>query len=219
MRSNDSPQPLFAALPMERRIVELTILWEVSRALQDTHDEEKALYSILVGVTYDRGLGFNRAFILLVDREERHLSGRLAIGPSSSEEAATIWQDLREKHMTLGELLRSIHETGIKRDLKVNGIVSRFQIPLSESQNPLVRIMRSHEACLAASGAFVPHGFPREQVRAPVILNTAYSSYQDYFLTWAADGYIIKSADLKPLKAKIREVLEARGAAQTGRTE
>jgi DNA-binding response OmpR family regulator len=45
----------------------------------------------------------------------------------------------------------------------------------------------------------------------PVILNTAYSSYRDNYLTWAADAYVVKSADLGELKAKIREVLEKRG--------
>jgi len=29
-----------------------------------------------------------------------------------------------------------------------------------------------------------------------VILNTAYSQYQDSFMSWAADAYVIKSADL-----------------------
>ena len=47
----------------------------------------------------------------------------------------------------------------------------------------------------------------REHKSVPLILNTAYSCYQDNFLTWAAEGYIIKSADLQPLKEKIREVL------------
>jgi CheY-like chemotaxis protein len=49
-----------------------------------------------------------------------------------------------------------------------------------------------------------------ENRRVPIILNTAYSCYQDNFLAWAADGYLIKSADLEPLKTKIREALEPR---------
>ncbi len=43
--------------------------------------------------------------------------------------------------------------------------------------------------------------------KIPIILNSAYSSYQDEFLTWAADAYIIKSSDLEPLKRKVREIL------------
>jgi two-component system response regulator (stage 0 sporulation protein F) len=53
----------------------------------------------------------------------------------------------------------------------------------------------------------------REHKRVPIILNTAYSCYKDSFLTWAADGYIIKSANLQPLKDKIREVLGCDAAA------
>ncbi|MBZ5499033.1 MAG: response regulator [Acidobacteriia bacterium] len=50
----------------------------------------------------------------------------------------------------------------------------------------------------------------RNHGKIPIILNSAYSSYQDDFLTWAADAYVIKSADLEPLKIKIREILSLR---------
>ena len=43
----------------------------------------------------------------------------------------------------------------------------------------------------------------------PIILNSAYSYFQEDFLSWAADAYIIKSADLRPLKEKIRAALRA----------
>ncbi|MCZ7644276.1 MAG: response regulator [Planctomycetota bacterium] len=45
----------------------------------------------------------------------------------------------------------------------------------------------------------------------PVILNTAYSTYKDNFMTWSADAYVVKSGDLTELKAKIKEVLKQRG--------
>jgi DNA-binding response OmpR family regulator len=41
----------------------------------------------------------------------------------------------------------------------------------------------------------------------PLILNTAYTSYKDNFLTWAADAYVVKSSDLSELKDRISEVL------------
>ncbi len=157
MSVQDSPQPLFAAVSLERRIVELTILYEVSQALQNTLDEEKALYTILVGVTAGRGLGFNRAFILLVDHEEQFLSGRLAVGPSSPEEAASIWYELRGKQESLGQLLGSIDKTGINKQTRVNEIAARFHIPLSDSGNALVRAMRSRQACLASRSRLEPH--------------------------------------------------------------
>lgn len=44
----------------------------------------------------------------------------------------------------------------------------------------------------------------------PVILNTAYATYKDNFMTWSADAYVIKSSDLSELKQKISEVLTER---------
>lgn len=46
-----------------------------------------------------------------------------------------------------------------------------------------------------------------EQKKIPIIINTAYSSYQDNFMSWSADAYVIKSSDLKELKNKIRELI------------
>ena len=42
----------------------------------------------------------------------------------------------------------------------------------------------------------------------PVIMNTAYSQYQDSFMSWAADAYVVKSSDLTELKAKVKELLD-----------
>jgi DNA-binding response OmpR family regulator len=41
----------------------------------------------------------------------------------------------------------------------------------------------------------------------PIIINTAYQSYKEDFMTWAADAYIVKSSSLDELKAKIRQLL------------
>jgi CheY-like chemotaxis protein len=41
----------------------------------------------------------------------------------------------------------------------------------------------------------------------PIIINSAYSTYKDDFMSWAADAYVVKSYDLDTLKSTIREVL------------
>ena len=158
MGDRDLFQPSFSSGELERRIAELTILYEVSRALQRTVDEEKALYTILVGVTSGRGLGYNRAFLLLIDSDAKFLEGRMALGPSSPEEASRIWSEMRRKHQTLAGQLGSLDERDVKRGFRANEIVKGIHIPLSESDDSLVRIMRSREACRAQSRTFVPHG-------------------------------------------------------------
>ena len=47
-----------------------------------------------------------------------------------------------------------------------------------------------------------------EHKKIPIIINTAYTSYMDNFMSWAADAYIIKSSDLNELKNKIKELLD-----------
>ncbi len=44
--------------------------------------------------------------------------------------------------------------------------------------------------------------------RTPVIINTAYASYQDSFTSWSADAYVVKSSDLNELKATIKKLLD-----------
>jgi two-component system, response regulator, stage 0 sporulation protein F len=41
----------------------------------------------------------------------------------------------------------------------------------------------------------------------PIIINSAYQSYKQDFMTWAADAYVVKSSSLVELKAKIKELL------------
>jgi DNA-binding response OmpR family regulator len=41
----------------------------------------------------------------------------------------------------------------------------------------------------------------------PVIINSAYSHFKDNFKSWAAEEYIVKSADLGELKATIKRAL------------
>jgi CheY-like chemotaxis protein len=40
-----------------------------------------------------------------------------------------------------------------------------------------------------------------------VILHTAYSQYQESFMSWAADAYIVKSSDFTELREKIKELI------------
>ncbi|MBW2476864.1 MAG: response regulator [Deltaproteobacteria bacterium] len=47
----------------------------------------------------------------------------------------------------------------------------------------------------------------REDHTVPVILCSAFRSYQDDFSSWLADSYVVKSASLDELKHEIRRIL------------
>jgi DNA-binding response OmpR family regulator len=41
----------------------------------------------------------------------------------------------------------------------------------------------------------------------PIIINSAYQSHKEDFMTWAADAYVVKSSSLDELKIKIKELI------------
>ncbi len=48
--------------------------------------------------------------------------------------------------------------------------------------------------------------------KIPIIIHTAYSNYKSNFMTWTADAYVTKSANLDELKSKISEILGSRSS-------
>lgn len=42
----------------------------------------------------------------------------------------------------------------------------------------------------------------------PIVINTAYSTYKEDFMSWAADAYLVKSYDLDELKSTVKQILE-----------
>ena len=44
--------------------------------------------------------------------------------------------------------------------------------------------------------------------KIPVVINTAYGTYKENFLTWSAEAYVVKSSDLTELKTTIRDILD-----------
>src|SRR5665648_239012 len=83
------------------------ILNQIAKTVASTLDLNELLRIILTGVTLGDGFGFNRAFLFLIDRNAKQLSGRMAIGPSSTEEAWKIWSEVQQTNYSLEEFLNS----------------------------------------------------------------------------------------------------------------
>ena len=122
---------------------EFNIINEVSLALSTTLNTDQILKMILIGVTAGQGLGFNRAFLLLLDNEENQLVGKMAIGESDPEEAARIWDELSKKKLTFKEVLEFSGKSALKRDLEVQRIIGHLKISMEESENILVKAVKN----------------------------------------------------------------------------
>jgi len=134
-------QKLVLERDLQRKMFELSLINDITSSLLSTMNLEEILFRILIGVTAQEGLGFNRAFLLLVNEQEKLLEGKTAIGPSSLDEALRIWTDLNTRHLSFPQLLASFDEEWQHRDIYVNQIVRKIRIPLTERSHLLIQLV------------------------------------------------------------------------------
>ena len=91
----------------EREVMvrELSMLFELNKAIMTTIDLDRLLHIILTAVTMGDGFGFNRAILFLYNKNTGYIQGMMGVGPDSSEAAGNIWHDIHEKGKTLNDLI------------------------------------------------------------------------------------------------------------------
>ena len=90
----------------------LNLMSQISESIQSNVGIERVLHSILTGVTAGSGLGFNRAMLLLRDAKGENLSGKMAVGPDSFEEAIDIWSSMTISDNILQDIERLENRCG-----------------------------------------------------------------------------------------------------------
>ncbi|MBU0680848.1 MAG: response regulator [Proteobacteria bacterium] len=116
-----------------------------------TTELDKVLHAILVGITANEGLRFNRAFLALFDDSQENLKGRLAIGPSCREEAGIIWSEMQNKGVDFLDMVEGLHDCAA-HDNAINDIVNKLQVPVTESQHILIRSAMERRSFLVNEG-------------------------------------------------------------------
>ncbi len=115
-----------------RRNQELSRLFFISSAMRGTLELDKLLRMVLTAVTMSDGMDFNRAILFLVDEEKNVLKGAMGVGPSSSEEAWEIWDEISVKQKTLGDLMQEIVSSPIRKDSFLDKLSLGIEISLDE---------------------------------------------------------------------------------------
>ncbi|XCN75184.1 MAG: response regulator [Candidatus Electrothrix aestuarii] len=100
---------------------------------------EEILQAILVGITAEEGLKFNRAFLALFDSTGTVLEGRLAVGPGCREDAVRIWQEMSNRALRFHDIIDSIKGHDFHEDSEVNKIVRALRIPADNREHLLIR--------------------------------------------------------------------------------
>lgn len=122
----------------EKRVKQLSTLWELNKALLTTVHFNRIVHMILTAITIGDGLGFNRAMLFLVNEKNRVLEGTMAVGPNSAEEAGRIWSTLSQRKGNPSELIAQI-ESCTENHSDLNSLVKGLQIPLDHEQCILSR--------------------------------------------------------------------------------
>ncbi len=133
-----------------RQTHRLQLMHEIGRAFQQSLDIERVLTSVLTCITAGSALGFNRAFVFLLDEKGRTLEGRMALGPSSAEEASRIWDEISQTELTLSQLLERTEQ---EREIQVCELQKRalsLQISLANPCFPAIARAISEQTALAA---------------------------------------------------------------------
>ncbi len=110
------------------------------------------LQSILVGITAEEGLQFNRAFLLLFNEEHSELQGKMAIGPPSKAGANQVWGEIKSKNLNLTEILKIVKNSSMQNDSGIQSIVQKLRFPATDSGNVLIK------ACTERTSIYVEAG-------------------------------------------------------------
>ena len=125
---------------------------KMNTAYLNTVELNPILQAILVGITSDDGLKFNRAFMALYNEKGTHLEGKLAIGPASREGAGKVWESIKADGLQLDDILSAIQDKRIIEDREVNKIIQTLRIPAQDQDHILISSSHHKKAIQVIDG-------------------------------------------------------------------
>ncbi len=131
----------------EEKIHQLSLLRKLAELTQGTLQIDKLLHLILTCVTAGSALGFNRARLFLVDKERDIIYGKMAVGPSSMEEATKIWSEIARKYEKLEDLIKA-SEDNYRDDTPLHMITRLMAYTLSDEKETLVKCIKTKKPIL-----------------------------------------------------------------------
>ncbi len=138
---------------------------KMNTAYLNTVELQGILQAILVGITSDDGLRFNRAFLALYSKDGSYLEGKMAIGSASREHAGQVWNSIKEKGLQLDDILTTIKYKSAHEDVEVNRIVKTLRISTEEKSHVLLHASRMKRSILVENGKAESCNIPEELIR------------------------------------------------------
>lgn len=134
-------QSLSAFLSSKSR--EIKFLHELSMVLQTSMELDEVLSVAMTAITSGKGFGMNRAFLLMTDRERKHLVGHLGVGPRNYEEAWHIWDEVDRSNFSLTELSREFYKKKIfSEKAKFQDILDQLTVSREDTEHIFNRALQ-----------------------------------------------------------------------------
>ncbi|MGI5817764.1 MAG: sensor histidine kinase [Armatimonadota bacterium] len=121
-----------------RRLAELTLLNDMLRVLRQETQLERVFFAVLTCATAGTGgIGFNRAWLLVVDSSGEWLEGRMALGPGSEQEAHEIWARVAAEPHTLDDFTAAFDRWAARETQPLQDIVREMRFSMTENTDLL----------------------------------------------------------------------------------
>lgn len=146
---------------LEERIEELSFIRKIGADIESKTALDEILRTALTGLTAGEALGFNRAFLFLMNEDRNVLEGVMAVGPADEEEAHRVWSELSERRLSLREIIHTRKEgTG---DRILTDLIRKLKVPI-EQEHILTRAIRERTVLNVAEADVRQFGepFPKE---------------------------------------------------------
>ncbi len=138
---------------------------KMNSAYLNTIELDSILRSILVGITAEEGLKFNRAFLLLFNKKHTELQGKMALGPSSRADAGRVWDEIKEKDLHLSDILNDVKHSSHSSDGEINTLVRQIVIQATDDEHVLI------QACNKRSTIHIQDGKTEDTAIAAELLH------------------------------------------------
>jgi signal transduction histidine kinase len=140
----------------ERIVRELSLLYEISRSMLTTIKLDQLLHIILLSVTLENRMGFDRAALFLVDEKENILRGMMGVGAKDREEAEYWRKELEEHRIFSPDWVVPEEMEKTPYDLRIR----QARIPLQEKRSILIRTLREKRSFNVENAATDPEVNP-----------------------------------------------------------
>ena len=130
-----------------RHMSRLNTLYDMSTILVERSKTEDILFLLLTITTIGDVFAFNRAFAFLYDEGFNVFRGRMCIAPKDGEEAAYIWNDMKniDKYALREKIMLSFNMNSIKASWDLNQQFINTVIPNNENCELFFEVFNTHD--------------------------------------------------------------------------